>query len=118
MKKFMAIYTGADSSPNHEKWNALSKEAQHEQIAKGMKEWSQWGEKYAKSIVVFGGPLGKTKLVNAKGVSDIKNQMTGYVIIEAESHEDAAKMFLNHPHFAVFPGEAVEIMECLPLPTM
>ena len=39
--------------------------------------------------------------------------MTGYVIVQAESHEAAAKMFEKHPHFTIFPGEAVEIMECL-----
>jgi len=25
-------------------------------------------------------------------------------------------MFVGHPHFTIFPGEAVEIMECLPIP--
>ena len=28
----------------------------------------------------------------------------------------AAKMFEGHPHFTIFPGDSVEIMECLPLP--
>jgi hypothetical protein len=49
-------------------------------------------------------------------VSDIKNSMTGYVVVQAESHEAAAGMFKNHPHFAIFPGDSVEIMECLPMP--
>jgi hypothetical protein len=44
--------------------------------------------------------------------------MAGYVILEAESHEAAARLFENHPHFTIFPGERVEIMECLPVPTM
>jgi len=42
--------------------------------------------------------------------------MAAYVIVQAESHEAAAKLFENHPHFTIFPGDAVEIMECLPLP--
>jgi hypothetical protein len=25
-------------------------------------------------------------------------------------------MFENHPHFAIFPGEAVEVMPMLPIP--
>jgi hypothetical protein len=25
-------------------------------------------------------------------------------------------MFENHPHFTIFPGDSVEIMECLPIP--
>jgi hypothetical protein len=28
----------------------------------------------------------------------------------------AARMFEMHPHFAIFPGDSVEIMECLPIP--
>lgn len=37
-------------------------------------------------------------------------------IVEADSHEAAARMFENHPHFSIFPGDSVEIMECLPMP--
>jgi hypothetical protein len=65
-----------------------------------------------------GSPLGKTKRVDAKGVSDISNAIAGYIIVEAESHDAAAKLFLNHPHFSIFPGDAVEIMPCNPMPTM
>jgi hypothetical protein len=28
------------------------------------------------------------------------------------------KLFENHPHFTIFPGEAIEVMECLPIPGM
>ena len=27
-----------------------------------------------------------------------------------------AKLFEKHPHFTIFPGDSVEIMECLPIP--
>ena len=49
---------------------------------------------------------------------DAKNAICGYVIVEAESHEAAARMFLDHPHFSAFPGQSVEIIECLPMPKM
>jgi hypothetical protein len=42
--------------------------------------------------------------------------MAAYVVVQAESHDAAARMFINHPHFAIFPGDSVEIMECLPIP--
>jgi hypothetical protein len=42
--------------------------------------------------------------------------MTGYVIVKAESHEAAAKMFEKHPSFSIFPGDGIEIMEVLPIP--
>ena len=67
-------------------------------------------------IVDQGSPLGKTKRTSPQGMSDIKNSMTAYVIVQAKSHDDAARLFENHPHFTIFPGDSVEIMECLPLP--
>ena len=36
--------------------------------------------------------------------------------IHAASHEEAAGLFADHPHFCIFPGEGVEVMECLPVP--
>jgi len=46
----------------------------------------------------------------------VRNNMTAFTVVRAESHEDAAKLFEDHPHFTIFPGESVEIMECLPMP--
>ena len=81
-----------------------------------MNGWMEWSTENAKSIVDGGGPLGKTKRINAKGISDAKNEICAYTIVRAESHEAAARLFLNHPHFMIFPGDSVEIMECLPIP--
>lgn len=75
-------------------------------------------EKHRSAIVDGGAPLGKTKRVSADSVADIRNQMTAYTIVRADSHEAAAKLFEQHPHFMIFPGDGVEIMECLPMPDM
>ena len=64
----------------------------------------------------MGGPLGKTKRVDASGIADISNEMGAFTVVRAASHEAAAKMFENHPHFTIFPGERVEIMPVLPIP--
>lgn len=117
MKKFMAIYRGEPNKGNEE-WNALSEADQEKRIQKGMDAWGKWMQDHSSKIVVPGGPLGKTLQVNKEGISSVVNRDCGYVVIEAENHEAAAKMFLNHPHFAIFPGENVEIMECLPIPGM
>ncbi|MGE0172487.1 MAG: hypothetical protein AB7T49_06880 [Oligoflexales bacterium] len=118
MKKFLAIYVGSMASSTMEKWNAMDEATRKKTGQLGMTEWMKWGEKNQKAILDEGTPLGKTKRIDKNGISDVKNLMTGYTIIEAESHEAAAKVFLNHPHFAVFPGDSVEIMECLPMPKM
>jgi len=36
--------------------------------------------------------------------------------VKADSHDAAAKLFEKHPHFTIFPGDSVEIMEILPIP--
>jgi hypothetical protein len=76
----------------------------------------EWGTKHTAAIVMQGGPLGKTKNASPRGIDNVTNAMTGWTVVQAESHEAAAKMFENHPHFAIFPGDSVEIMECLPIP--
>src|SRR5690606_8067624 len=48
-------------------------------------------------------------------ISDTSSTLTGYVVVEAESHEAGARMFEGHPHFTIFPGRSVEIMEILSL---
>jgi len=116
MKTFLAIYLGSATSPNRKKWDALDDAARQKTAAAGMTAWGDWMEKRKASLVFEGGPLGKTKKASAAGIADTKNGMTGFVIVKAESHEAAARMFENHPHFAIFPGESVEIMECLPIP--
>ncbi len=115
MKNFLAIYRGEPSKGNHE-WNMLSKEDEQKRIQEGMKAWGDWMTKYSSSIVFTGGPLGKTLRADKKGINPTTNQDCGYVIVKANSHEEAAKMFKDHPHFAIFPGECVEIMEEMPIP--
>ena len=51
-----------------------------------------------------GALLGATKRITAEGVKDIRNQMAAYTVVQAESHDAAAKMFLNHPHLTIFRG--------------
>jgi hypothetical protein len=73
-------------------------------------------ESHKKQIVVAGGPIDKTMRVSGSGTASVQNNLCGYIVVSAESHEAAAKLFENHPHFSIFPGEAVEVMECLPVP--
>jgi len=116
MKKFMAVYIGTPAA--REKYNQrIPDPAQRKsQEQAGVAAWGQWVKDHGKSIVDVGTPLGKTKRVSTEGISDFRNNLTAYTIVQAESHEAAARMFENHPHFTIFPGDSVEILECLPLP--
>ena len=114
MKKFLAIYLGTPDG--FEKWKTLDDATRKSKEAAGMKAWGEWQTSNGSRIVDGGGPLGKTKRASPQGVGDTKNAMTGYVIVQADSHEAAAKLFEKHPHFTIFPGQSVEIMEVLPIP--
>jgi hypothetical protein len=114
MKHFLAIYLGSPDAKTE--WAKLDDATRKQREQAGMKAWGDWMGKHQKSIVATGGPLGKTKRVSSRGIESVKNAMTGYIVVQAESQESAASMFENHPHFSVFPGDCVEIMECLPIP--
>lgn len=116
MKKFLAKFIGSVTSAEKAKWDSENEAKRAELANSGMQAWGKWVQDNQKSIIDFGSPLGKTKRISKSGVSDIQNKDTAYVIVQAESHEEAAKLFIEHPHFMIFPGDSVEVMECLPMP--
>jgi hypothetical protein len=116
MKKFMAIYLGSPEALS--KWKATEEEMWKKGEKAGMEAWMKWSIDNKTSIVDGGSPLGKTKRIDKNGISDVTNELGAYTVVQAETHEDAAKLFLNHPHFMLFPGESVEVMEFLPIPGM
>ena len=110
MKTFLALYMAAPRP------DGGKPEISDEVRDKGMAAWMEWMQRHADRVVDTGGPLGKTKSVGPQGVSNIRNAVTGYVVLKAESHEEAAGLFEGHPHFSIFPGDCVEVMEQLPMP--
>ncbi len=113
---YLAVFLGSRTSAQWKAWEALSEAERNAKGQQGMAAWHAWVEKHKGAIVAMGGPLGKTKRIDAGGINDISNEMGAFTVVRAASHEDAAKMFENHPHFAIFPGERVEIMPVLPIP--
>jgi hypothetical protein len=113
---YLAVFLGSKASPKMAAWNALSETERKAKEQEGIAAWKGWVEKHQGAIQAMGGPLGKTKKIDGKGIADIANEMGAFTVVRAASHEAAAKMFENHPHFAIFPGERVEIMPVLPIP--
>ena len=113
---FLAVFLGSKTSPQMTAWNALPEAERRTREQRGMAAWYAWVEKHQGAVVQMGGPLGKTKKVDKGGIADIANQMGAFTVVRADAHEAAAKMFEGHPHFAIFPGESVEIMPVLPIP--
>jgi hypothetical protein len=118
MKKFLAIYLGTPASMEASGWNALSDEERRTREKAGIEAWGKWVETHRNCIVDTGAPLGKTKRASAQGIDDAKNNICAYVVVEAKSHDAAIKLFKHHPHFTIMPGDAVEVVECLPMPAM
>jgi hypothetical protein len=113
---YLAVFLGSKTSPRMKAWNALSDLDRRAKEQDGIAAWKAWAEKHRAVIVGMGGPLGKTKKISERGIEAVSNEMSAFVVVRANSHEAAAKLFENHPHFTIFPGEAVEVMPILPIP--
>lgn len=115
MKRYLAVFTGTPSAMA--RWEVLTEGERQQMQAQGVAAWKKWVSDNAASIIEMGGPLSGTKLVASGGITDIHNNLSAFTIVQAESQEAAACLFLNHPHLTIFPGEGVEVMEVLPVPT-
>lgn len=114
MKRYLAVFTGTPAAMA--RWETLSGAERQQRQADGVAAWKKWAADNASAILEMGGPLSRTKLVGAGGVSDVRNNLAAYTIVQAESQDAAASLFVDHPHFTIFPGEGVEVMEVLPIP--
>lgn len=114
--RYLAVFIGSKTSPQMAAWNALPEAERRAKEQEGMAAWKAWVEKHQDAIVAMGGPLGKTKKITQRGIDDISNAMGAFTVVQAESHEAAAKLFESHPFFTIFAGESVEVMPILPIP--
>ena len=113
---FLAVFLGSKTSPRMAAWMAMPENERRAKEQEGIAAWKSWVQKNQGAIVEMGGPLGKTKAIGRDGISDISNALSAFVVVRADSHEAAAKLFDKHPHFTIFPGESVEVMPVLPIP--
>ena len=113
---YLAVFLGSKTNPRMRAWMALPEAERRAKEQEGIAAWKAWVEQNQAAVSAMGGPLGKTKKVTPRGIEDVSNEMAAFMMVRAESHEAAAKLFENHPHFTVFPGESVEIMPVLPIP--
>ena len=77
-------------------------------------EWKKWMSDHSKMFADNGAGVGKTKRVTGQGMADTRNDIMLYAIVEAESHDAAAKTFKDHPHLQI-PQASIEVMEINPL---
>ena len=78
-------------------------------------KFNAWKEKFAANIVDMGGKLGGGKVVSSEGATDgpfveAKEVVGGFMIVEAESIEEAVEVARESPGVAM-PGSSVEVRE-------
>ena len=113
---YLAVFLGSKGSSRMKAWMALPESERRAKEQEGIAAWKAWIENHHAAVSAMGGPLGKTKKITEGGIEDVSNEMSAFMVVRAESHAAAAKLFENHPHFTIFPGESVEVMPVLPIP--
>jgi hypothetical protein len=76
----------------------------------------KWMEDNKASLADRGAPVGKTKRIDAKGIKDAKNDVCGYSIVQAESADEAARIFGKDQPFLQMPGAAIDMIEIMEMP--
>jgi len=110
MKKFLVLYR-----MDIAEMQKLMASTSEEDRKKSMGKWQAWMKKNMASMADHGGPVGKTRRVAASGITDTRNDIGGYSIVQAESQEAAAALFSDSPHLTM-PGATAEVMEIMPMP--
>jgi hypothetical protein len=62
----------------------------------------------------MGNPIGKNMRVTKSGAAAVRNEVCGYSMLSADSHEAAAAVFADCPHLDL-KGAYIEIGECMPM---
>lgn len=112
MKKYLAVFVAPTEA--YDKMKEEMKSKTPEEQKQEMKAWTEWMERHKDNIVDPGGGVGSAKRVAEGGaITDTRNEIGGYMVIQAESADAAASVFKDSPHFGVIGGgiEVMEIME-------
>ena len=114
MPRYLAVYTMKPEDLAG--FRSLPKPEQDAIDAAGFRQWTDWEASNAAFFPDRGGMVGKTTRVTKEGIAAAVNPFCGYIVVEADTIEAAARLFENHPHFTVFPGDGVDIMPFLTEP--
>ena len=86
-----------------------------DELATWNTQWQAWMQKLGSSSVDMGAPLARVKTVTQNSITDSRNNIGAYMIVQADSHDEAAKLFSDSPHF-MLEGGSIEVMEAVPMP--
>lgn len=107
LKKFLVLYLApVEVLAGWAKTEPAVKKAAEEKMRD---EWQRWMSDHSKMITLTEA-AGKTKEIKSPGIADTKNDIMLYSIVEAESHDIAAKAFAHHPHLQI-PQSSIQVTE-------
>ena len=110
MKKFVAIYMAPVAAMDE-----IRKTRSAERMKEFNDSWMKWSKSHEKSLVDVGSPTGKNKRVTKDKIQDVQNEVLGFSVVQAETHEEAAKIFQDTPNLHI-PGSYVEVLEYVQIP--
>lgn len=114
MTPYLAVFTSDKTGPQWRAWNGMTEAERAARATEGLAAVAAWNAAHHDVIVHLGGPLGPTKRIATDGaVTDIINLLTVFMVVRAESHEAAVRLFDTHPHMVIFPCDGVEVMPVL-----
>ncbi|MGE0698580.1 MAG: hypothetical protein AB7O57_05745 [Hyphomicrobiaceae bacterium] len=108
MPRFVAVYTM--KAEDFAAFRARPKSERDAIDQAGLKAWEAWGQRNADAIVASDVMVGRTRRVTKTGIVEARNQIAGFLIVEAADISAAAGLFRDHPHITVFPGDGIDIM--------
>ncbi len=109
--KFLVLYLAPASIL--EEWSKTDPERRKLAEEKLHGEWVRWMHEHA-DLVTGTEAAGKPKRVTSVGIAEGRNDIMLYSFVEADSHEEAAKAFQDHPHLQI-PQSSIEIMAVRPM---
>ena len=112
--RYLAIFTMDKAGPKFRAWKAMSEAEQAARAEAGVAAVKAWEAAHRDRIAYVGGPLGPTlRIDDAGAVAQAVNRLTVFIVVRADSHEAAARLFDGHPHMTIFPCDGVEVMPVL-----
>lgn len=108
MPRFVAVYTMKPE--DLVAFRAQPNTKQEATDKAGVEAWESWAKRNAAAIVATDVMVGKTRRVTKTGITDARNQIAGFLIVEAADITAAARLFEDHPHITVFPGDGIDVM--------
>jgi hypothetical protein len=90
-------------------WETVDPVVREKSERQMMLDWAAWCEQHA-AMIVSTQVAGKTKQVINQHVSDIRNDIVVFAVMQGESHDQVAQILSAHPHLQI-PNSSIDVME-------